>query len=197
MDPITIGIIVATTVLASVGVGVGVKIYHSKKLNEKHKEWQKKQKAYQKEIDRLRKICEELEELIQELLRKRAEQDAKLKEEVAKRDMILKIIEELERRLHSKNSDGAAGLYAAITSTTREIAATLGKKPFSHEAELVAMYETATKECNELIKITSTITASSTLPIIESVATRVSDTHLIESCVETSQKLLITAKGGV
>ena len=116
MDPITIGIILAG-VLTSVGVGFGVKIYYSKQLNEKHNEWQKMQKAYQKEIDRLRKICEELEELIQELLRKRAEQDAKLKEEVAKRDMILKIIEELERRLHSKNSDGAAGPYALISST--------------------------------------------------------------------------------
>ncbi len=198
MEPFTIGVIVAG-VLAACGVGVGVHLYHSNKLNKKHKQWQDVQKKYQNEIDRLKDICREKDEHIEDLAKKGSVAYTKLKEEVAKRKAILKIIEELEKRIRSADSQGtgSVGAYALFSTSTVGIAAALLKKPFSQEAELAEMYDSATGECKELIATTAEITASCPMSVIESVAARVADTVLIDNCASSAQRLLAVAQGDV
>ena len=198
MEQFTICAIIAG-VLAACGAGVGVHVYHSNKLNKKHKQWQDVQGQFQKEIDRLKDICKKKDEQINDLANKGSAADAKLKEEVAKRTAILKIIEELEKRIHTANSGevGTVGVYAVISASTISIATALVKKPFSREAELAQMYDSATSECKELIATTAGITASCPMSVIKSVAARVADTVLIENCASSAQRLLAVAQGGL
>ncbi len=196
MEPFTICAIIAG-VLAACGAGVGVHIYHSNKLNKKEKLWQDSQKGYQDEICRLKDVCKKMGEHIQDLAKKGADANTKLKEEVAKRDAILKIIEALEKRIQPEGSNKPAGAYALISASTVGIAATLMKKPFSREAELAEMYDSATNECKELVATTVGITAFSPMSVIKSVAEKVADTVLIENCASSAQRLLAIAKRGV
>lgn len=198
MDPFTICAITAIA-LTAFGVGVGVHVYHSNKLNKKHKQWQDTLKKYQDEIDRLKDICKKKDEYIKDLAKKASASDTKLKEEVAKRNAILKIIEELEKRIYNADPQvaGSVGAYAQINASIDGIVAALSKKPFSREAELAEMYDSATSECKELIVTTAEITASCPMSVIKSVAARVADTALIDNCASCAQRLLAVAQGGV
>lgn len=188
MEPFTICMIVGG-ILAACGAGVGVKIYYSNKLNKKHKEWQDAQKKMQEEIDRLKNVCKDKDAIIEELLKKRAASDNKLKEEVAKRDAILKIIEAMEQRMRP------TGQYAVFTASAVGLAGTLTLKPYSHEDELASLYDFASGDVRKLLTTTAQITLFSPLNVLEKAATSVLEVVGMSECNASMERLLVEAKG--